>query len=226
MLDLGIKKSSRDRTENYAIKYLNELISQEEISGEIYIGDIRKREIKKKEIDEFYVIITDHETQVKWICGFITSYYPEEGTIYGERGGRVYTFIDSLSHVVNNTRKNFRDSYSVDFETFRKSINDNISRATVKAVAPVSPSAKAVNLEVISVQLKDKPETLRPSTLIDITDEYPQLRMAVTNLIDRKEIVTPENIAAELKSLLDNNHIKEREYTHGLKELAKMKRGG
>ena len=226
MLDLGIKKSGRDRTEDYNIKYLNELIPQEEISGEIYIGDIRKREVKKKEIDEFYVIITDHETQIKWICGFITSYYPETGTIYGEKGGRVYKFIDSLSHVVNDTRRNFQDSYSVDFETFRKSINDNISHITVKAVSPSNPNAKAVNLEVISVKLKDKSEMLRPSTLIDITDEYPQLRMAVTNLIDRKERVTPESIAAELKSLLDNNHIKEREYTHGLNELAKMKKGG
>lgn len=226
MLDLGIKKSGRDRTEDYNIKYLNELIPQEEISGEIYIGDIRKREVKKKEIDEFYVIITDHETQIKWICGFITSYYPETGTIYGEKGGRVYKFIDSLSHVVNDTRRNFQDSYSVDFETFRKSINDNVTHITVKAVSPSNPNAKAVNLEVISVKLKDKSEMLRPSTLIDITDEYPQLRMAVTNLIDRKERVTPESIAAELKSLLDNNHIKEREYTHGLNELAKMKKGG
>lgn len=226
MLDFGIKKRGRDRTEDYNIKYLNELVPQEEISGEIYVGDIRKREIKKKEIDEFYVIITDHEAQLKWICGLTTSYYPENGTIYGEKGGRVYSFIDSLNHVVNKTRKKFEDSYSVDFETFRKSINDNISRITVKAVAPLNPSAKAVNLEVISVQLKDKPETLRSSTLIDITDEYPQLRMAVTNLIDRKEIVTPENIAAELKSLLDNKHIKEREYEHGLRELDKMKKGG
>lgn len=226
MLDLGIKKSGKDKTEDYDIKYLNELVPQEEISGEIYIGDIRKREVKKKEIDEFYVIITDNETEIKWICGFITSYYPETGTIYGEKGGRVYNFIDSLNHIVNKTRRNFQDSYSVDFEAFRKSVNDNISRVTVKAVSPSNPNAKAVNLEVISVQLKDKPETLRSSTLIDITDEYPQLRMAVTNLIDRKEIVTPENIAVELKSLFDKGSIKEREYNHGLKELDKMKKGG
>ncbi len=226
MLDLGIKKSGKDRTENYAVKYLNELIPQEEISGEIYVGDIRKREVKKKEIDEFYVIITDHETEIKWICGFITSYYPETGSIYGEKGGRVYNFIDSLDHVVNNTRKNFEDSYSVDFETFRKSVNDNISRITVKAVSPSNPRAKTVNLEVISVQLKDNPETLRASTLIDITDEYPQLRMAVTNLIDRKEKVTPESIADELKSLFDSKEMGEREYIHGLKELDKMKKGG
>jgi len=226
MLDLGIKKSSKDITEDYEIKYLNELVSQEQISGRIYIGDIKKREIKKQEIDEFYIIITDDETEVKWICGFTTSYYPENGVIYGERGGRVYIFIDSLNHIVNNTRRNFQDSYSVDFETFRKSINDNISRVTVKAVPSSNPRAKAVNLEIISVQLKDMPEVLRPSTLIDITDEYPQLRMAVTNLMDRKEGVTPENIAAELKSLLDKGDIKEREYKHGLKELDKMKKGG
>ena len=226
MLDLGIKKSSKERTENYAVKYLSELVPQEMISGEIYVGDMKKREVKKKEIDEFYIIITDHDTQVKWICGFITSYYPESGTIYGERGGRVYAFIDSLNHVINKAMTNSQDSYSVDFETFRKSINDNISRVTVKAIAPLSPSAKAVNLEVISVQLKDNPETQRASSLMDITDEYPQLRMAVTNLIDRKEKVNSGSIAAELKSLFDGNEIKEREYTHGLKELDKMKKGG
>ena len=226
MLDLGIKKSGKERTENYVIKYLNELVSQEMISGEIYIGDIRKREVKNKEIDEFYIIITDHDTQMKWICGLITSYYPENGTIYGERGGRVYSFIDSLNHVVNKTRTNFQDSYSVDFETFRKSINNNISRITVKAIAPSRSGAKAVNLEVISVKLKDNPETQRASSLLDITDEYPQLRMAVTNLIDRKEKVTSESIAAELKSLRDNKYIPEREYEHGLKELDKMKKGG
>ena len=226
MLDLGIKKSGKERTENYAVKYLSELVPQEMISGEIYVGDMKKREVKKKEIDEFYIIITDHDTQVKWICGFITSYYPESGTIYGERGGRVYAFIDSLNHVINKAMTNSQDSYSVDFETFRKSINNNISRATVKAVAPLSPSAKAVNLEVISVQLKDNPETQRASSLMDITDEYPQLRMAVTNLIDKKEKVNSGSIAAELKSLFDNHEIKEREYNHGLKELDKMKKGG
>ena len=226
MLDLGIKKSGKGRTENYAIKYLNELVPQEQISGEIYIGDIRKREVKKKEVDEFYVIITDHDTHLKWICGFITSYYPENGTIYGEDGGRVYTFIDSLNHVVNNTRPNFEGSYSVDFETFRESINRNISRVTVKAVQPSNPNANAVNLEFISVKLKNKPETQRASTLMDITDEYPQLRMAVTNLIDRKERVTAESIAHELKHLRDKNHILEREYVHGLKELDKMNKGG
>lgn len=226
MLDLGIKKSGKERTENYAVKYLNELVPQEEISGEIYVGDIKKREVKKKEINEFYIIITDHDTQVKWICGLITSYYPENGTIYGERGGRVYSFIDSLNHVVNKSMTNLEDSYSVDFETFRKSINDNISRITVKAVAPSSINAKAANLEVVSVQLKDNPETQRASSLLDITDEYPQLRMAVTNIMDRKKKVTRESIASELKSLFDNKEMGEREYKHGLKELDKMNKGG
>ena len=124
MLDLGIKE--KGRTENYEIKYLNELVPQEEISGEIYIGEMKSREIQKKEVNEFYVIITDHDTGVKWICGFTPSYYPENGTIYGERGGRLYNFVDSLSHVVNKTEKDSRDSYSLDFDTFRNSINNNI----------------------------------------------------------------------------------------------------
>jgi hypothetical protein len=224
MLDLGIKKS-KDKTENYEIKYLNELVPQEEISGEIYIGEIKHREVQKREVYEFYVIITDHETQIKWICGIITSYYPENGTIYGEKAGRVYQFIDSLNHIVNNTERNTVDSYSVDFETFRKSINDNISHVTVKAVHSAISTAKAVNLEVVSVQCKTG-ERLRPSTLSDITAEYPQLRMAVINIMERGEEVNPKTVATELKSMLDRKEMKEREYKHGLKEIDKWEKGG
>ena len=226
MLDLGIRTGSKYATQDYNTKYLNELTPLEEISGEIYIGDIKKRQIDKKEVDEFYVIITDHETQVKWVCGFITFYYPETGVIYGEKGGRVYTLIDSLNHIINGDPRNLQDSYSVDFDTFKKAINDNISKVTVKAVPPSNPLAKSVNLEAISIQCADSLKRLRPSTLIDITDEYPQLRMAVTNLKDRGKEVTPGTIAIELKSLFDTGSIKEREYEHGLKELDKLEKGG
>ena len=222
MLDLGIK--SKYRTEDYEIKYLNELVPLEEISGEIYIGEMKSRELQKKKIDEFYVIITDHETKIKWICGFTPSYYPENNIIYGEKGGRVYNFIDSLSHIVNDTERNDRDSYSIDFETFRNSVNHNISHVTAKAVPSSKPTSKSVNLEVISVQLKNEGR-LRPSTLTDITDEYPQLRMVVSNLKDRGEEVNAESIVLELKFLLDKKQIKEREYEHGLKEIDKWKKG-
>lgn len=158
MLDLGIK--DKISTENYKIKYLNELVPGELISGEIYVGEMKQREIKGKEINEFYVIITDHETQLKWICGFNPSYYPENGTVYGERGGRVYSFIDTLNQIINDAEKDLRDSYSVDFETFRNSVNNNVSRATVKAIPskiPIRDSlSKHVNLEVISAELKNE----------------------------------------------------------------------
>ncbi|HML06212.1 MAG TPA: hypothetical protein VK426_10595 [Methanobacterium sp.] len=224
MLDLGIKKG-RDRTQNYEIKYLNEIIPQEEISGEIYIGEMKHREVQKKEVDEFFVIITDHETQLKWICGFITSYYPETGTIYGEKSGRVYNFIDSLNHIINDSERDYEDSYSVDFETFRKSVNDNISHVTVKAVPSSKPTAKSVNLEVVSVQCKTG-ERLRPSNLTDIADEYPQFRMALINLKEKQERVNPESLRKEFKSMFDKKEIKKREYEHGLKEIEKWEKGG
>ena len=226
MIDLGIR--DKVSTENYEIKYLNELVPGEEISGEIYIGEMKKREVQKKEVDEFYVIITDHETQLKWICGFTPSYYPENGTIYGEKGGRLYTFIDSLSHILYRSPKDSKDSYSAIFEIFRNSINNNISRITVKAIPskiPIKKSmAKYVNLEVVSLELKNKGNMI-PSTLIDITHEYPQMRMAVTNLKDRGEEVNPETVTQEFKSMLDRKEIKEREYEHGLKEIEKWVKG-
>ena len=222
MLDLGIK--DKISTENYEIKYLNELIPGEEISGEIYIGEMKQREIKGKEINEFYVIVTDHETQLKWICGINPSYYPENGAIYGERNGRVYSFIDSLSHITNSTEKDSRDSYSVDFETFRNSINSNISRVTVKAVPSKKKLSKTVNLEFISVEIQNK-ESRIPSTLTDVTAEYPQMRMAVTNLKDRGEEVNPESVTSEFKSMFDRKEIAKREYEHGLKEIEKWQKG-
>jgi hypothetical protein len=224
MLDFGIKKG-KDRTENYEIKYLNELIPQEEISGEIYIGDIKSREIQKKEVNEFYVIITDHETELKWICGFIPSYYPETGIIYGEKSGRFYNFIDSLNHIVNDTERDYKDSYSVDFETFRNSVNNNISKVTVKAILPKKPLSKAVNLEVVSVELKDG-KRLRPSNLTDLANEYPQFRTAFANLKEKGEKINPETLAREFKFMFNNGKIKEREYKHGLKEIEKWEKGG
>ena len=224
MFDIGIRDKSS--TENYKIKYLNELVPGEEISGEIYIGEMKKRVVQKKEIDEFYIIITDHETQLKWICGFTPSYYPENGTIYGEKGGRLYTFIDSLSHILYRTPKDSKDSYSLIFEIFRNSINNEISRITVKAIPSKKQKSisKYVNLEVVSLDLKNKGNMI-PSTLIDVTKEYPQMRMAVTNLKDRGDEVNPETVTQEFKSMLDKKEIKKREYEHGIKEIEKWVKG-
>jgi hypothetical protein len=88
MLDLGIQKGSKNKSDEYNTKFLNQLDPGEEITGEIYIGEMKKRSIKKTEIDEFYIIITDHKNKQKWICGLISSYYPKSGNIYGEKGGK------------------------------------------------------------------------------------------------------------------------------------------
>ena len=52
MLDLGIQKGSKDKSDEYSTKFLNQLDPGEEISGEIYIGEMKKRLIKKTEVDK------------------------------------------------------------------------------------------------------------------------------------------------------------------------------
>jgi hypothetical protein len=215
MLDLGI--INRGKTEDYQIKFLNEITAGEEISGKIYIGEIRKREMEKTGSYEFYVIITDHEDGKKWIYKLVTSYYPENGNIYGERDGRVYIFIDSLNHAVNNEPRNQHSSYSVNFNIFRMAVNDNISKVTAKAISPVNPHAKYVNLEVITAQCKKKAE--KNVTLEDVAYKNPVIGRGYFNLQGRGEEITVKSIAFELKSLLNQGEITEILYKNALKDL-------
>lgn len=215
MLDLGI--INRGKTEDYQIKFLNEITTGEEISGDIYIGEIRKREMEKTGSYEFYVIITDHEDGKKWIYKLVTSYYPENGNIYGEKDGRVYIFIDSLNHAVNNEPRNQHSSYSVNFNIFRMAVNDNISKVTVKAISPVNPHAKYVNLEVITAQCKKKTE--KNVTLEDVAYKNPVIGRGYFNLQGQDEKITVKTIAFELKSLLNQEEITEIQYKNALKDL-------
>ncbi len=219
MLDLGI--IGRGKTEDYQTKFLSDLVTGEEISGEIYVGEIKRREIGETDSYGFYVTITDHEYKQEWVCNLGTSYYPETGNIYGKKGGRVYIFIDSLNHLINNTPRNLQDSYSVNFDTFRNAVNDNVPLVTVKAVPPSNPHAKYVNLEVISAQCKT--EALRRSaSLDDIADKNPVIRIGYVNLKNRNEEVTVKKIAFELKTMLNRDDITESEYKSALKELDKV----
>jgi hypothetical protein len=217
MLDLGI--IGRGKTEDYQTKFLSDLVSGEELSGEIYVGEIKKREIGETDSYEFYVTITNHEYKMEWVCKLGTSYYPETDNIYGKKGGRVYIFIDSLNHVLNNTSRNLQDSYSVNFETFRNAVNDNVPLVTVKAIRPLNPNAKYVNLEVISAQCKTETVSRSSTSLDDLADKNPIIRMGYANLKDKKEKVTVKTIAFELKSMLDSGNITELEYKSALKEL-------
>ena len=151
MIDLGIQKGSANYGDDYETMYLSQLEIESEITGEIYVGELKSKEIKGKEVQEFYVIVTDHENKQKWICGLITSAYFDDdiAKIYGEKGGRIYELIDSLSHALNNTELNQLESYSVVFDTFRETINNRIKNVTVKAVQASNPNARTPNLQIV-----------------------------------------------------------------------------
>ncbi|HML04567.1 MAG TPA: hypothetical protein VK426_02225, partial [Methanobacterium sp.] len=202
-------------------KFLNELEPGEEIEGKIHIGEIKKRQIKNKEVEEFFVIITDHERKEKWICGIVTSYNTENGNIYGEKQGRVYSLIDSLNHAINDTPLNTEDSYTVKFETFRKNINKNVENIKIKAVQSWKPGAKAVNLEVIAAKLsKDsKSESERIKNLAEINNS---IKIAYDNLKIKNSDINKKSIAFELKHLLDYDKMTRSEFKEVLKELDKL----
>jgi len=220
MLDLGIQKGSKKSTDEYKTKFLSQLEPGDEISGEIFVGEIKKRQVKKTDIDEFYIIITDHENEQKWICGFGTSYYPESGNIYGEKGGRVYTLIDSLNHALNKTPLNQENSYSVNFETFRNNINENIKEVKVKAVQSWNPNAKACNLEVISAEVTESDS--KRSALEKLVDKNPAIKAAYENLKIKNKEINKKTVAFELKLMLDNEDIIKTEFKDALKELEKV----
>mgnify|MGYP000946991830 CR=1 FL=1 len=158
MLDLGIQKGNTSYEDDYKAKYLSQLEIGSEITGDIYVGELKSKEIKSKEVQEFYIIITDHKNKQKWICGLITSAYFDDDVakIYGEKGGRIYQLIDSISHALNGTELNQLESYSVVFDTFRQTINERIEEVTVKSVKASNQNAKTPNLQVVKAKAFDE----------------------------------------------------------------------
>lgn len=216
MLDIGIL--GRGKAEEYETKFLSELTPGEEISGEIYITEIKKTSIEKSESYEFTVILTDHEDKKKWVCKLVTSYYPENGNIYGEKDGRIYILIDTLNHSVNKDPLSTQDSYSVNFNTFRQAVNDNIINAEIKAAKPVNPHAKYVNLEVKSAQVKEEAPH-EPGSLEELAGKNAVIHIAYTNLQDEEKKATMQSTAFELKNMMDREEITELEFKNALKEL-------
>lgn len=152
MLDLGIQKGNTSfADEDYNTAYLSELDVGDEITGEIYISELKTQEFRGNEIQQFYLIITDHENKKKWVCGINTSVYTNDNvvSIYGAKGGRVYQLIDSLNHSLNGTELNQLESYSVIFDTFRETINEKVDKVTVQAVQSNNPNAKTPNISVV-----------------------------------------------------------------------------
>jgi len=221
MLDFGI--TAKEKTEDYNTKFLKELVPEEEITGEIVIGEFKSLPMGKREVAEFYVVITDLKNNKKWVCEFTTPYHPETDNIYGENGGVFYSFIDSLNHVINNTPKKWQENYSVNFNKFRKTVNEYVSIVTVKAVQPVNPDAKSVNLQVLNAKFKTEPENLAPVSIYDIAEEDPIVLMAYAHLRNKGDRITIKNIMFELKALFDDQNITENAYKTALKELKKVK---
>ena len=212
MVDLGVKKAQK---EDYNVKFLSELKPGDEIEGEIHIGDIKERIVKNKDVNEFFVILTDHKNEEKWICGFITSYYPEKGNIYGEKEGRVYTLIDSINHVLNNAPRNIEDNYSVKFDVFKDNINKKVKWVKVTAVQSWKPGAKAVNLEILDAKIGED-ESSRIDDLAQINDA---VKIALKSLENKKKDIDKKSIAFELKLLLDKKTINRTQFKDALKEL-------
>jgi hypothetical protein len=221
MLDFGI--TVQEKMEDYDTKFLNELELNEQISGEIVIGEFKALPMGKREVAEFYVIITDHGNRKKWVCEFTTSYYPETDNIYGEHGGVFYNFIDSLNHIVNNTPKNWQENYSVNFHKFRKTVNDNVSRVTVKTVHSPNDDSKTLNLEVIDAVISEKSKTPDSVSIYDLADEDPIILTAYARLRNKGDRITVKNIRFELKTLFDDKNITEQAYQSALKELKTIK---
>ncbi|HMK53925.1 MAG TPA: hypothetical protein VK444_04005 [Methanobacteriaceae archaeon] len=224
MLDFGI--TAQEKMEDYDTKFLKELVPGDEISGEIIIGEFKTLPMGKREVAEFYVVITDHKNRTKWVCEFITPYYPETDNIYGENGGLFYTFIDSLNHVVNNMPLNWQENYSANFSQFRKTVNEYISTATVKAVQPVNLNAKNINLQFIDAKVSTRSKTPSPLSIYDLAEENPIILMAYAHLRNKGDRITVKNIRFELKTLFDDKNITENAYQAALTELKTVKDNG
>jgi hypothetical protein len=210
MLDFGIV--TEDKTEDYRTKLLNELVPGDEITGEIIIGDFKTLPMDKREVAEFYIIISDHENNEKWVAEITTPYFPETDNIYAEKDGLFYGFIDSLNHVVNGTPRNWQENYSVNFHQLRKTVNRYLTLITVKAVQPVDPDVKNVNLQIIEADYKTGEKKPKKITIYDLAQEDPIILMGYSQLRNKGDRITVKNIVFELKSLLDDEKITEEAY--------------
>ena len=221
MLDLGL--IDHKKTEEYNTKFLNELVPGDEIKGQVVVGEFKNIPMGNREVAEFYIIITDHKTHVKWVCEFLTPYSPESDSISGENGGLFHCFFDSLNHVINKTPLKWREIYSVNFTQFRNTINQHISSITVKAVQSIKTDTKTVNLQVTNAEPIIKSPKRSPTTIYDLAQEDPIILMAYAHLRNKGDRITIKNIQFELKSLLDDGKITETAYRTALNGLKKIK---
>jgi hypothetical protein len=139
-----------------------------------------------------------------------------------KKGGRVYNLIDSLNHTLNNTHMNMQESYSVNFDTFRKNINENVEEVKIKAVQSWNPGAKACNLEVVNAKSIEHVEKHEPHDLEQLIQDDPAIKIAYEKLQNQRKEITKKSLAFELKSMLDNDDIIKTEFKNALQKIDKL----
>ncbi len=218
MLDFGLV--DHENLEKYDIKYRDELAPGDEIRGEIFIREFKNISCENRSVAEFFVVVTNRESHVKWVCEFVTPYSPESDVIYGKDHDLFHRFFDSLNHVVNGKPLNWRESYSIYFGRFRNTVNQSLSSITLKAV---KSDGETVNLVVVDAEVKAVPPQHPPATIYDLTQEDPVILKAYSNLRNKGDRITIKNIQFELKSALDDGSVTETDYRTALEELKKIK---
>lgn len=218
MLDLGL--IDYENLEKYDTKYLNELVQGDEIKGEIAVREFKNAPSQRRDVAEFYVVVTNRESHLKWVCEFAASYSPESDILFMEYGGLFYNFFDSLNHVINERPLNWRKNYQVNFSRFRNTVNHSISSITLKAV---KTGEGAVNLVVVNAEIAAVTRKRSSLTIYDLAQKNSVILKAYTSLRNRGDRITIKNIQLQLKSSLDDGNINEDSYRAALDELKEVK---
>jgi hypothetical protein len=160
-------------------------------------------------VHEFYVIITDHKNEKKWICGLITSAYFDDdiAKIYGEKGGRIYQLIDSLSHALNGTELNTVEKYGVVFDTFRETVNEKVETVTAKTVKPSNTNARSPNIEIVKA-VKFDGEDPEPEKEVEAE---PKDKPKMMNYDDEQARTWIKEITSEINSDIPDRIVEEAE---------------
>ena len=110
----------------------------------------------------------------------------------------------------------------MNFHQLRKTLNNNLSRVTVKTVESSNEDTKTVNLEVLDVTIYKKSKTPDSVSIYDLAEENPVILSAYADLRNKGDRITVENVRFELKTLFDDKNITEEAYKSALKELKRI----
>jgi hypothetical protein len=167
-INLGKKeKTGKFPGDDYEVKYPSQLNFGDTISGEIYIGEVKDKEIKGKPVKEFNTILTDHENKTKYIISIIGKIEydgnndKDSPTIYGEKGGRVYDYIDSLENVLNGLKRNEQEAHVYYFNDLRNQVNENVEKVTMKLIQSSHPNARAPNVVFTEAVMQETGEVFK-----------------------------------------------------------------